>query len=59
MAIYQFTLRHDSGIAKITLYGHSTIESAKKSIMNHEKCPESAILKIEELSIPKTSLKTI
>lgn len=59
MAIYQFTLRHDSGIAKITLYGHTNLESAKKSIMAHERCPESAILKIEEISLPKTTLKTL
>lgn len=48
--IFRFTLRHDNGLTKITLYGHNSEESAINSIMNLERCPRRAIIKIEDLT---------
>lgn len=58
---YRVTLNHDNGITKITVYGHSSPESVKKMILETERCPERAILNIEDLSTidRKTSFKTI
>jgi hypothetical protein len=57
--IFKFTLQHDHGIRKLTIYGHSSVESAKQLVLNTERCLERSILKIEDLSINKTTLKTI
>ena len=48
--IFRFTLRHDNGLAKITLYGHNSEESAINSIMATERCPRRAILRVEDLT---------
>jgi hypothetical protein len=48
--IFQFTLQHDHGLATVTLYGHSSEESAIKSIMAIERCPRRSIIKIEDLT---------
>jgi hypothetical protein len=55
---FRFTLKHDRGIAKITVYGHSSIESATKFILDSERCPQRAILNIEDLSTIQRSAKT-
>jgi hypothetical protein len=48
--IFQFTLKHDHGLATVTLYGHPSEESAIKSIMAIERCPRRSIIKIEDLT---------
>lgn len=56
---FRFTLKHDKGIAKITVYGHSSVESATKYILDSERCPLRSILNIEDLSTVKRSTKLI
>ena len=58
---YRVTLKHDKGIAKIMVYGHSSVESVKKFIFDTERCPERSILNIEDLSTVNRpqSFKTI
>lgn len=48
--VFRFTLQHDNGLAKITLYGHNSEESAIKSIMAIERCPRRSIINIEDLT---------
>jgi hypothetical protein len=48
--IFQFTLKHDHGLATVTLYGHPSEESAINSIMAIERCPRRSIIKIEDLT---------
>jgi hypothetical protein len=48
--IYRLTLQHDHGTATVTLYGHSSEESAIKAIMKIERCPRRSIIKIEDLN---------
>jgi hypothetical protein len=39
----------------MTLFGHTSEESAIKTFMDVEKCPRSAIIKVEDLSTrPRT-----
>ena len=46
-----FTVKHDNGKVKITTWGYSSIESATKFIMELEKCPKRAIIKVIEKTI--------
>jgi len=45
---YIVSVKHDKGTIRIRTSG-STIEDAKKKIMEYEGCPESAITSIREL----------
>lgn len=58
---FRVTLKHDNGIAKIMVYGHSSEESVKQFILNTERCPGRSILNIEDLSTVNRpqSFKTI
>lgn len=47
MIKYEIVLKHDSGKIKITTVA-SDIETAKRIVLNYEKAPESAIIKINE-----------
>lgn len=46
MKKYRVTLKHDNGKTNVNVYAVNT-EEAIKIICNHEKCPSSAIVKIE------------
>lgn len=43
---YRFTIQHDQGKHRLTCYADSLSE-ALKLIMDAERCPERAVLKIE------------
>lgn len=46
-----FTLKHDSGRVNITVWGYKSTEAAIAFIMDLEKCPRRAIIKIVEKTI--------
>lgn len=46
-----FTLKHDGGKVNITTWGYATVEAAIAFIMDLEKCPRRAIVKIVEKNI--------
>lgn len=50
MKKYILTIKHDNGKFK-TCTTASSIERAKKQVMNFEHCPESAIVKIKEIAL--------
>ena len=52
---FRITSKHDRGYFEMTIFGHSTAESAIETFMDIEKCPRSAIIKVEDLSTrPRT-----
>jgi hypothetical protein len=52
---YRITSRHGQGYFTMLLFGHTSEESAIKTFMDVEKCPRSAIIKVEDLSTrPRT-----
>jgi hypothetical protein len=52
---FRITSKHDRGYFTMTLFGHTSEESAIKTFMDVEKCPRSAIIKVEDLSTrPRT-----
>jgi ferredoxin len=51
MKKHVFKLKHDKGYVTITLFGHSSIESATKTICAIERCPERAIKSVKEISL--------
>ena len=54
--VFRFTLQHDHGTTKVTLYGHGSEESAINSIMAIERCPRRSIIKVEDLTpTPRTT----
>lgn len=46
-----FTLKHDAGKVKLTTWGYESTEKAIQFVMNLEKCPRRAIIKIVEKTI--------
>ena len=47
---FRITSRHDRGYFEMILFGHTSEESAIKTFMDVERCPRSAIIKVEDLS---------
>ena len=52
---FRITSKHDKGYFTMTLFGHTSEESAINTFMDIEKCPRCAIIKVEDLSTrPRT-----
>ncbi len=47
MNTYKFKLKHDKGFFNLTIHAQ-TLESAKYVLLEAEKCPESAIVRVSE-----------
>lgn len=48
MKTFTFTLKHDGGKYKLSVYARS-YESAKETVLKAENCPECAIIKYTEV----------
>ena len=53
---YRITSKHDKGYYELILFGHTSEDSAIKTFMDIEKCPRSAIIKVEDLSTRERDL---
>lgn len=57
---FRITSKHDHGYFTMVIFGHSSEESAIKTFMDVEKCPRSAIIKVEDLSTrPRTAQEVL